>query len=358
MGAVVEEPNGLQYVGTVTVAGIVLPESRPLNLRYCTVMSNPRASGHDQITMSNVVPNRKGPNAAIARTIAVREARVNEAEVSLSNAAAQFEQLVLPLRLATPASARLGHLNLRPGTLGEGAAEGSTQPALDHLGPLALVELSSDNCSLIEAVLPQLFYDNRIDDPLRRFTIAVNEEDRSEACLKFLVTGEALADPSADSRDRKGRVSSRLARLTFGSERNGFREAQALFRDAYDHRQSIWHGETNPDKTALAREWLDKHVGQVRAYVSFAIQRSLLLLRFHSETAFAEIVRQLQGGDAGALSVVDSLPLVYFHPTEQIINLDLTQFTLLAGGGVEFVDSSSIGEPESDTWHEEGLPGG
>lgn len=351
----VEKPSGQRYVATVTVAGILLPESRPLNLRYCTVMPNPQASGHEQITMSNVVPEGKGPSAAIARTIAVREAGV-DGPVSLDHATAQLEQLVLPLRLATPASVRLGYLKLRPGTLGEGAAEGSTHPGLDHLGPLALVELSADDCALIEATLPQLFYDRRIDDPLRRFTVAVNEEDRAEACLKFLVAGEALVNPNAESRDRKSRVSRRLARLTFGSEREGFREAQGLFRNVYDHRQSIWHGETNPDKTALAREWLDEHVEQVRAYVSFAIQRSLLLLRFQG-TPFAEVVLQLQRGDPSTLSLVDSLPLVYFRPTQEIINLDLTKFTLSEGAGVEFVDSSSIGERESDTWHEEDSPG-
>ena len=198
----VEKPSGQRYVATVTVAGILLPESRPLNLRYCTVMPNPQASGHEQITMSNVVPEGKGPSAAIARTIAVREAAV-DGPVSLDHATAQLEQLVLPLRLATPASVRLGYLKLRPGTLGEGAAEGSTHPGLDHLGPLALVELSADDCALIEATLPQLFYDRRIDDPLRRFTVAVNEEDRAEACLKFLVAGEALVNPNTESRDRK-----------------------------------------------------------------------------------------------------------------------------------------------------------
>ena len=42
-----EDDGGATGQRRVDHPPIVLPESRPLNLRYCTVMPNPQASGHE-----------------------------------------------------------------------------------------------------------------------------------------------------------------------------------------------------------------------------------------------------------------------------------------------------------------------
>jgi hypothetical protein len=78
--------------------------------------------------------------------------------------------------------------------------------------------------------------------------------------------------------DRKNRVSTRLARLALGADREGFKEAQALFRAAYDNRGPLVHGEGDTG----ARQWMDEHYNQIRAYVSFAFQRALGAIRLLS----------------------------------------------------------------------------
>ena len=247
-----------KYSALVTISGVTLPQGVSLLLVNGEVVHNPAAlSGETfEVDPANVARenDRKSlPLKQLAKYIFVSEFDTAP-PVPLEKVRAFLEKAALPLRLGTEGRILLDALALQPGTKEGFLSKGSDQPAPFPVGRADNVALSGDDCEALATALPLLVYDPIYDLPFMHFTGGFYKSSDPEVGLDFLLGLETMFAPGDSSRGRSNKVAKRAA-IFAATSTDQQRKMTRDIRQAYKHRQSLRHGETDPTKIAAAQSW-------------------------------------------------------------------------------------------------------
>ena len=160
----------------------------------------------------------------------------------------------------------------------------------------------------------------------------------SGACLKYLLSLEAMFDPNAEQRGgRNQRVSERASAFAATSSEQK-RDMKRLVLRAYTHRAALQHGETRPEKLHAANEWFTENELSLRMILSWATQR---VLRLRAETQSFDPASYLYSAPVtdrrAAAQELMEVPLFWATQVQELMTLNPMMFTA-SGASVELLE--------------------
>jgi hypothetical protein len=261
--------------------------------------------------------------------------RYKTSKSELEGLEALCDRIALPLRLATASRALLFGLKVGQGTEDDVIPEGLDTPALEPAGNNYFVALTEIQCHKIEKALPILSYNPELQLPIDYFTDGHYQMSPSESGLSFLLSLEILFS-SGLAHQNENRVA-HMSSVFSSFDPESRKRARKLITEAYLHRATLRHGETDVSKIQAAHDWFGEYAWELKAKNAFALQR--VLYKYAADKTFDLGAHILGHKGRQHDEAIQKLPIVWVDHHQSIIRLDMPQGTVIStgGGSVELI---------------------